>query len=288
MRARQPALSAWVAELAHISLAHVRTLRAQLGANAEKMPAINVGDAWQVAASAALNVTALEPVFSPYANDIFFLHASYLIEDVSVSSLRGVSWMVHDNVHESLIAGLLGSEAMIAGSVRTRLASRLALRTPWNGRPVFQVVDAIAGLRQRLSMQAAEGDAKDERTDIGILVDENLALPKREMQRGEIASDLAELRAMASSGAAGMAAAPAPQMQMGASDVAEDARLGERENAARARAGFALQIAAVNPDTGLAFSRTPRQTLAVLYGSGDASKPGLFFPEGINGPMKGQ
>ena len=109
MRARQPALSAWVAELAHISLAHVRTLRAQLGANAEKMPLVNIGDAWQAAASAALNVTALEPVFSPYANDVFFLHASYLIEDVSVSSLRGVSWMVQDNVPKSLIAGLLGS-----------------------------------------------------------------------------------------------------------------------------------------------------------------------------------
>jgi hypothetical protein len=47
--------------------------------------------------------------------------------------------------------------------------------------------------------------------------------------------------------------------------------------------GNALQFAAVDPQTGLVFARTPQQVLAVLYGSGDASKPGMFYPQGING-----
>jgi hypothetical protein len=33
----------------------------------------------------------------------------------------------------------------------------------------------------------------------------------------------------------------------------------------------------------IAFSRTPQQVLAIVYGTGDAKKPGLFFPEGVNG-----
>jgi len=33
----------------------------------------------------------------------------------------------------------------------------------------------------------------------------------------------------------------------------------------------------------IAYSRTPQQVLGVLYGTGDAKKPGLFFPDGVNG-----
>jgi hypothetical protein len=51
--------------------------------------------------------------------------------------------------------------------------------------------------------------------------------------------------------------------------------------------GNALQISAVDPINGLVFARTPQQVLAIYYGSGDASKPGLFFPQGINGNIKG-
>ena len=51
--------------------------------------------------------------------------------------------------------------------------------------------------------------------------------------------------------------------------------------------GNAVQIAAVDPNNGLTFSRTASQVLGVLYGSGDASNPGLFFPQGVNGEIKG-
>ena len=51
--------------------------------------------------------------------------------------------------------------------------------------------------------------------------------------------------------------------------------------------GNAVQIAFVNPADGLVFARSPAQVLGVLYGSGDASKPGLFLPRGVNGNIKG-
>lgn len=50
--------------------------------------------------------------------------------------------------------------------------------------------------------------------------------------------------------------------------------------------GNALQILDVDPFTGLVFARTPQQTLGILYGTGDATKPGLFLPRGINGNLK--
>ena len=40
------------------------------------------------------------------------------------------------------------------------------------------------------------------------------------------------------------------------------------------------------PD-GLAFSRTPTEILAIVY-LGNASQPGGFFPNGVNGVIGGQ
>lgn len=43
-----------------------------------------------------------------------------------------------------------------------------------------------------------------------------------------------------------------------------------------------VQIAGVDSVNGLVFSRSIDQVLGVVYGTGNASKPGLFFPQGIS------
>jgi hypothetical protein len=43
------------------------------------------------------------------------------------------------------------------------------------------------------------------------------------------------------------------------------------------------EILVVNPTSGLAYARTAEQTIQIIYGTGDASKPGGFFPNGCVG-----
>ena len=55
----------------------------------------------------------------------------------------------------------------------------------------------------------------------------------------------------------------------------------------RLRLRFALQAENLIPagPTSLAFSRTPTEVLAIVY-LGNASQPGGFFPNGINGVIQ--
>ena len=46
--------------------------------------------------------------------------------------------------------------------------------------------------------------------------------------------------------------------------------------------GDALQLSSVDHERGLAFSRSPAQVLGIEFGTGDETRPGLFFPRGFN------
>jgi hypothetical protein len=66
------------------------------------------GGAFSILANTAFNMT-LDPPFNPYANDVFFVHGAYLLEDVGVTaytarisqgctlriSCRGPRWIRH-------------------------------------------------------------------------------------------------------------------------------------------------------------------------------------------------
>ena len=341
-----PAVEAFAAELAHQAQANVRTLRASLGDLAAPAPAIDISvdGVWNKLAEAAFNKTsdqALTPAFDPYANDVLFLHAAFVLQDVSVASLRGVSPVAVNDEAQSLVAGLLGANAYAGGSVRTRLASRLAARTPW-GATVADVVDALSSLRQRLSDQAG-GNASQvgaslaaRRSDIPLWVPSDVDIPSISDARQIIQQRLMDARNSAqqlqqqqqqsgsNAGAGSQQGASQQQQGMNAAAPSGSRRLMQaatvsnpnaassqqqqqqpqqqqaqqqqqqsgsgdtsaQEQQARVRQNRVLQVAAVEPATGLAFSRTPDQTLGILYGTGSAQQPGGFFPQGINGQMK--
>lgn len=210
-----------------VSIDHIKTLRNLLGDAAAPMPAINL-DTWQQVANQALSKD-LQPVFDPYANDLFFSHAVFFLQGLDVTSLRGLISLTSNSKYISVLAGILGAEAYFDGAIRWRLSDRLAVVTPWQ-EPVWRVLNAFNTLRTRLSGQQ--------------LVPYGIVQPVAQ-------STLKD--------------APNPRTFAG---------------------GNAIQIAMLNPDDGLVFSRSPGETLAALYLTGDASKPGGFFPQGVNGNLK--
>jgi Ferritin-like domain len=75
-------------EIANDEIAHVKFLRAALGDAAVPCPKMDITTAFNAAAKAALNITT-DPGFSPYANDITFLHGAFIFEDVGVTAYLG-------------------------------------------------------------------------------------------------------------------------------------------------------------------------------------------------------
>ena len=170
-----------------------------------------------------------------------------------------------------------GAEAYYDGAIRWRLSDRLAVVTPWN-QPLWRIVNAFATLRASLSsgqqqagqqaglqqQQAGQAQAgQQQQAQVGQQAQAGQQQQAGQAQQGQQMFDVGILQPVAQSS---LAQAPNPRTFAG---------------------GNAVQIAVVDPKTGLVFSRTPAQVLSVLYGSGDASKPGLFFPQGVNGNLKG-
>lgn len=135
-------------EIARDEIAHVEFLRSALGDAAVPCPLIDIGDAFMAAANAATG-KELDPAFDAYANDIFFLHAAFIFEDVGVTAFRGAVEPLQELVDGptlSAAAGILAVEAYHAGAVRaTLLAISLEKETPFG--PIPDVVAAISDLR---------------------------------------------------------------------------------------------------------------------------------------------
>ena len=75
-------------DVANNEMAHVAYLRTALGNASVQCPLVNIGTAFAAAANAALNTT-LSPPFTPYTNDLFFLHGAFIFEDVGVTAYKG-------------------------------------------------------------------------------------------------------------------------------------------------------------------------------------------------------
>ena len=75
-------------DVANNEIAHVNYLRTALGNYSVQCPLVNIGSAFSDAANAVLNTT-LSPSFSPYVNDLYFLHGAFIFEDVGVTAYKG-------------------------------------------------------------------------------------------------------------------------------------------------------------------------------------------------------
>lgn len=81
-------LQALAQEIATNERRHVEFLRSALGSQAVPCPQINL-TAFSDAFNTAVAPAVFNPPFSPYANDLSFLLATFLFEDIGVSAYQG-------------------------------------------------------------------------------------------------------------------------------------------------------------------------------------------------------
>ena len=218
-----PNVEAYAREIAADERAHVLFLRQALAGAAVARPAIDLETSFTTAARAA-GLIAADATFDAFANDVTFLLAAFIFEDVGVTAYKGAAPLLLDRGVLEAAAGVLAVEAYHAGTVRTTL---FALRDT-EVAPGLTVADAV----QRISDLRDALAGPDQDDDQGIVGD------------GE--TDAVD------------------------GDDGDD------------------DVANIVPTdaNGIAFSRTPRQVLNIVYGSPDSPTKGLFFPNGVNGTIR--
>ncbi|KAK4478349.1 hypothetical protein RD792_017639 [Penstemon davidsonii] len=161
---------------------------------------------------------ALVSEFDPYANDINYLIASYVLPYVGLTGYVGATPKLHSPIAKMLVGGLLGMESGQDAVVRTLLYQRVFMKVwPYNY-TVAEFTDKISNLRNNLGMNGVK--------------DEGLIVTPEQGAEGIISGN----------------------------------------------------ILAGNNDS-LSYPRTPEEILRIVYGTGNESVPGLFYPKGANGEI---
>ena len=148
-------------------------------------PKVDIGPAFAAAANAAFNTT-LKPAFDPYANPLFFIHGSYIFEDVGVSAYQGAATALSGDILTAA-AGILGVEAYHAGAIRTLLIQQRNVKTPYNVK-VRDIVAAISNLRDKLDGPKASDrpivwwDGKNARTILAPVSQNGITVPRTTRQ----------------------------------------------------------------------------------------------------------
>ena len=138
------AIRKFAQEIASDEKQHVAFLRTALGGAAVSRPAISL-DASFTAAAVAAGLIAKGQTFDPYANELNFLFAAFIFEDVGVTAYKGAAPFIANKTYLSAAAGILAVEAYHAGIIRTTLYAE-GIETP----TVYASVQKISDARDSL------------------------------------------------------------------------------------------------------------------------------------------
>ena len=150
-----PAQQEIINEIAFEERAHVRFLRAALGANAVPMPDIDLSFFGPLAVAAGIT-TASAAAFNPFASFDDFLVGAFIFEDVGVTAYSGAAGLISAaGVQAGLLtaaAGILAVEAYHAGYVRTALTGRAIAAGSAAAYPYLPAANKVEALRAMLTV----------------------------------------------------------------------------------------------------------------------------------------
>ncbi|XP_057806110.1 desiccation-related protein PCC13-62-like [Salvia miltiorrhiza] len=156
-----PLIEDIIAQFAFQEFGHLRAI--QQTVSGFPRPLLNLSAASFATVMNSAVGKALVPPFDPYASDINYLLASYVIPYVGLTGYVGANPKLISPISKRLVAGLLGVESGQDAVIRALLYQRAMTKVHPYGYTVAELTDKISALRNKL------GDAgiKDE----GLIVE---------------------------------------------------------------------------------------------------------------------
>jgi len=158
-----PVVRKFATEIASDERAHVAFLRSALGSAAVSRPAISLDQSFTAAATAAGLIQPGE-TFDAYENDLNFLFAAYIFEDVGVTAFKGAAPFISNKTYLDAAAGLLATEAYHAGIVRTSLYNEGMIKDA-----VFAAVQKISDVRNSVDGPVDDDQGIGDATNLNLI-----------------------------------------------------------------------------------------------------------------------